>query len=211
MRFVGRLEEWNDDRGFGFVTPNGGGARAFVHIKAFEQRARRPAVGDLISYRPKPDALQRLNALQVRFVETTSPVQSRRKDWFPRKMAGGFFLAVVVAAAYLGKLPPFVALIYVAMSVITFFAYWLDKSAARANRWRTRENTLHVLALLGGWPGALIAQGRFRHKVRKESFLMAFWLTLVTNLVVVAWLLHTGKADSVIPWFLSIVSGAAVH
>ncbi|MCB1577615.1 MAG: cold shock domain-containing protein, partial [Xanthomonadales bacterium] len=53
MRFVGRIAEWNDEKGYGFVEPNGGGERAFVHVKAFERRNRRPADGDLISYEPK--------------------------------------------------------------------------------------------------------------------------------------------------------------
>ncbi|MCB1578653.1 MAG: cold shock domain-containing protein, partial [Xanthomonadales bacterium] len=53
MRFVGRIAEWNDEKGYGFVEPNGGGERAFVHVKAFERRVRRPADGDLISYEPK--------------------------------------------------------------------------------------------------------------------------------------------------------------
>ena len=65
MRFVGRIEEWRDDRGFGFVTPNGGGARAFAHIKAFESKGRRPLVGDLISYEAVADDRRRLNALRI--------------------------------------------------------------------------------------------------------------------------------------------------
>src|SRR3546814_7859726 len=50
MRLAGRISDWNDDKGYGFVTPNGGGDRAFVHIKAFQSGSRRPVDGDLISY-----------------------------------------------------------------------------------------------------------------------------------------------------------------
>jgi cold shock CspA family protein len=67
MRYLGRLHEWNDDKGFGFVTPNGGGTRAFVHIKAFERATRRPVLGDLLSYELTSDSKGRSNAAQVRF------------------------------------------------------------------------------------------------------------------------------------------------
>ena len=48
MKLQGKILNWNDDKGFGFVEPNGGGQRAFVHIKAFKNNARRPVNGDII-------------------------------------------------------------------------------------------------------------------------------------------------------------------
>jgi uncharacterized membrane protein YsdA (DUF1294 family) len=53
---------------------------------------------------------------------------------------------------------PIIAAVYGLMSLITFVVYYLDKRAARLGRPRTPEATLHVLELLGGWPGALLAQ-----------------------------------------------------
>jgi cold shock CspA family protein len=50
MRYQGRISEWKDDRGFGFVLPNGGGAKVFIHISSFSRRDRRPAVGSLVTY-----------------------------------------------------------------------------------------------------------------------------------------------------------------
>ena len=77
---------------------------------------------------------------------------------------------------------------YVVMSTITFIVYTIDKSAAQFGRWRTREATLHLLALAGGWPGALAAQQVLRHKSRKRSFRVVFWLTVVLNGAALAWL-----------------------
>ena len=54
-------------------------------------------------------------------------------------------------------------------------AYWRDKRAAEAGRSRLPESTLHLLALLGGWPGAFLAQRMFRHKTAKLSFQFVFW------------------------------------
>lgn len=44
MRYQGKITDWKDDKGFGFVTPNGGGPRVFVHIKSFSSRQRRRSV-----------------------------------------------------------------------------------------------------------------------------------------------------------------------
>lgn len=78
-------------------------------------------------------------------------------------------------------------LAYGIMSVVAYAAYARDKSAARRSRRRTPERTLHLMALLGGWPGALLAQRRLRHKSSKTSFLVSFWLTVALNLALLAW------------------------
>jgi uncharacterized membrane protein YsdA (DUF1294 family) len=82
-----------------------------------------------------------------------------------------------------------VAGLYLVMSAVTFAVYAWDKSAARQQRWRTPEATLHLLALLGGWPGAIVAQRTLRHKTRKQPFRAIFWLTVVANCVATVWLL----------------------
>jgi uncharacterized membrane protein YsdA (DUF1294 family) len=76
---------------------------------------------------------------------------------------------------------------YGLLSVVTFTTYGADKSAAVNGRWRTSESTLHLLALAGGWPGALAGQRVFRHKTRKQPFRAIFWLTVAVNCAVLAW------------------------
>ena len=78
-----------------------------------------------------------------------------------------------------------VALAYLPPSLICYAAYALDKSAARRQGRRMPERTLHLLALLGGWPGAWIAQRRLRHKTNKPRFLLVFWLTVLLNVAAV--------------------------
>ncbi|MCY1358785.1 hypothetical protein D9M69_453280 [compost metagenome] len=80
-----------------------------------------------------------------------------------------------------GLLWPLLA--YPLLSVVSFALYWQDKHRAQTRSWRTPEKTLHVIELLGGWPGALIAQQVFRHKTRKLSFQLVFWVIVVAHQV----------------------------
>lgn len=68
-----------------------------------------------------------------------------------------------------------VGAVYLVMSVVTFVAYWKDKVAATKGAWRTPEKTLHKLELMGGWPGALVAQKVLRHKTRDIGYRRVFW------------------------------------
>lgn len=70
---------------------------------------------------------------------------------------------------------------YGLFSLASFVQYWHDKGRARQGGWRTPESTLQVTALLGGWPGALLAQQVFRHKTRKLAFQLPFWLLVLAH------------------------------
>ena len=105
------------------------------------------------------------------------------------------FFGLVSTSVLLGRLPPAVLILYVGMSLVTYLIYYLDKSAARSGRWRTKESSLHLLALLGGWPGAMVAQQRLRHKSRKQPFRFIFWLTVIANLGALIWLYTAEGAE----------------
>lgn len=93
------------------------------------------------------------------------------------------FMVVYLAVSILWRPPLVLAAVYAGASVVTFFAYAFDKSAAQRGAWRTSESTLHFLALAGGWPGALLAQQWLRHKSAKAEFRVVFWGTVVVNVV----------------------------
>jgi uncharacterized membrane protein YsdA (DUF1294 family) len=76
---------------------------------------------------------------------------------------------------------PIIAVVYGLMSLFTFLFYFIDKRAARLSRPRTSEATLHVLELLGGWPGALLAQRLIRHKNAKVGYQVVFWLIVAVH------------------------------
>jgi uncharacterized membrane protein YsdA (DUF1294 family) len=83
---------------------------------------------------------------------------------------------MIATAVYLG--------LVLVMSLVCFVAYGWDKGRAADDAHRVPEQTLHILALLGGWPGALLGQRHFRHKTKKLSFLIVFWCVVVLHVAI---------------------------
>jgi uncharacterized membrane protein YsdA (DUF1294 family)/cold shock CspA family protein len=196
VRFQGRISEWRDDRGFGFITPNGGGEKVFVHIKSFSREGRRPVQEDRVNYTVERDDRGRLRAASVAYVVTPKVPRPSGKSAAPVLVAAAVaFVLLVVALVVTGRLPQVIAIVYLVMSILTFGAYAFDKAAARAGGWRTPESTLQALGLFGGWPGALLAQQLLRHKSKKASFIAVFWFSAAANVAAFLWLLTpSGKA-----------------
>ncbi len=93
------------------------------------------------------------------------------------------FLVVFVVTALVWRVPVWVAGLYLIMSVACFITYAVDKSAAVAGRRRISEDALIFFGLVGGWPGAIIAQQVLRHKSIKAEFRSSFWGSVVVNVV----------------------------
>jgi uncharacterized membrane protein YsdA (DUF1294 family) len=72
-----------------------------------------------------------------------------------------------------------------AMSLVCFITYGLDKRQAINGGRRVSERTLHLMAFLGGWPGALMGQRYFRHKTQKVKFRIVFWIVVVLHICIV--------------------------
>jgi cold shock CspA family protein len=97
MRFDGKLEKWNDDRGFGFIAPARGGDQVFVHISAFPRDGQRPKLGELLSFEVEPAGDGKRRAVNVqrpgrREVSSTPPPAHRRSE----RRTGTTFLSRVV-------------------------------------------------------------------------------------------------------------------
>ena len=187
MRFEGTLTSWNDDRGFGQIESSQGGEPIFVHVSAWPRGSNRPQLGHLVTFEvelgPKGKRAKNVQPLRVR----RQPRQSARAGRAQWGTATLFvipaFLAVYVVVAAVWRLPLWVAGLYVGLSAAAFIVYAADKSAASNGGWRTPESTLHLLALSGGWPGALLAQQVLRHKSTKQPFRKVFWVTALLNVI----------------------------
>lgn len=181
----GVLADWNDDRGFGFIAPAAGGPRVFAHVSAFP-RGRRPTQGCSVTYIEVRDERNRPRASAVRYQSDRPSGRSPSGVAVAIPIAALFFTLLVGLFA-LEEIPALLLAAYLVFSGGAFAMYGIDKSAAEHGDWRTPESTLHVLAMLGGWPGALIARQFFRHKTVKREFLVAFWVTVIVNCAALAW------------------------
>ena len=194
LRHRGQITNWNDKRGFGFITQSSDGEEVFVHVSAFINRNRRPKGNETVTYHAKPDARGRKQAFRVWFAdEATNTARSGNGSFVNATVYAtafaGLFITGVAGLTLVGKLPFLVFVLYSSASLVAFMTYAWDKTAAQKARWRTAERTLHLLGLVGGWPGALVARHLFRHKSKKKSFTTAFWGTVVLNSIVLVWFL----------------------
>lgn len=195
MRYQGRITTWKDDKGFGFITPNGGGEQVFVHISSLSNRQGRPKGNELVTYELTVDGMGRSQAKAVAFIAAHRTANKSQGRGNLAPIFAVCFMLFVLAAVVSGRLPSAVLGLYLATSVLAFVAYALDKSAAKRDQWRTQESTLHLFALLGGWPGALAAQRLLRHKSAKVSFQATFWATVLLNCGALGWLLSPSGAE----------------
>ena len=193
MDHRGLLTAWSDEKGFGFITPAIGGERVFAHISAYAGQGR-PSQNREVRFSLTEDAQGRGRAAQFQYTGIGRLGASVGAGaWLALLIAAGVIGGLSVAA-YFGHLPLALPAVYGVMSLVCVLLYALDKAAATAGRRRIPEKRLHMVELLGGWPGALVGQRVFRHKTRKRGYQFAFCLCIVLNLGALAWLLVCPEA-----------------
>lgn len=195
MRTKGKIVSWNESKGYGFILPLTGGKQVFLHITALSNRGRIPEIGQVVTYSISADKQGRPCAANATLAGDRIQENKTKKTGAISILLGIIFIGIVGLSVLSGKLPFIILVLYIALSLLTFLAYALDKSAAKRGAWRTQESTLHLFALAGGWPGALIAQQKLRHKSKKESFRFVFWVTVLLNVGVFVWLFTTTGAE----------------
>lgn len=199
MRQQGTISTWKDESGFGFITPDEGGRQVFFHVSTFSNKRSRPCVNDRVTFDLRVDAKGRPNAQNVSYINSgskttapTAPLDTPFETGHSKSavLFAAIFLLILGVVVLMGNLSIAVLGFYLVLSVITFFLYERDKYAARQRQWRTQESTLHLCSLMGGWPGALIAQKMFHHKHKKQSFQVMSWFTVLLNLVLLLFMMY---------------------
>lgn len=121
-----------------------------------------------------------------------------------------FIVIVLLSISYLLGLTPLLVLAIYVIGLLTFAAYAQDKRAAQNGNWRVSERTLHIFSILCGWPGAIIAQQKLRHKTKKTGFRVAFWFTVLVNSGALAWI-HTSEGSADLRMYLSKMEGLVIN
>jgi uncharacterized membrane protein YsdA (DUF1294 family)/cold shock CspA family protein len=204
MRTQGKITHWNEEKGYGFIVPSSGAKQVFVHIRAFKNRQKPPQLNQLVSFAMSTDKQGRPCAVRVTRAGEKSPREIKRNDGMLMILMAVCFIVIVGVSVLVTDMPVHVLIVYMAASLLAYVVYAMDKSAAQRNAWRTKESTLHLLSLLGGWPGALIAQKMLRHKSRKVEFRIMFWLTVVLNVGFYVWL-FTPTGAEMLRWLVDAV------
>tara|TARA_R110000803_G_scaffold19733_1_gene51411 strand:+ start:1225 stop:1827 length:603 start_codon:yes stop_codon:yes gene_type:complete len=186
MRREGRLVEWYADRGFGFLAPDDGGPNVFLHIKSLPKTDKRLDIGQAYAFDAVLDPTGRERAENA--VPITEPVVVEKRPvssylrHLPPFLVIAAFIGIVVSVASVIPVSTNWYIIYGVASFGCIIGYWIDKNAAIRKSWRISETVLLLLGLVGGWPGAIVAQEVFRHKTRKGTFRYLFWMTVAINM-----------------------------
>ena len=187
--YEGIIKSWLNDKGFGFIQPNEGGKDIFIHIRDLKHENYQPIVGDKIIYKISSDKNGKLRASDAfikgqRINNKEKPIKKTKTiqlNLLPRLILAiiPFILSGILIKQHNIYTPLFA---YLFFSPLTFLFYAYDKSMALKDKWRISEATLHLLELVGGWPAALITQYTIRHKNKKQSFQITFWLIIILHL-----------------------------
>jgi Predicted membrane protein len=165
------------------------------HTITFLIRDLHPQINQVVTYAVSCDKQGRACATQATLTGNRFSQDKKRPNELLPVMGAAIFLFLVFIAVLTSNIPIIILTIYLVASLVAYVAYAMDKSAAKKGAWRTKENTLHLLSLIGGWPGAIFAQKKLRHKSKKVSFRAVFWVTVFLNCGLFAWFLTpTGSA-----------------
>ena len=75
----------------------------------------------------------------------------------------------------------YILIYFIAINLLSFILFYLDKRKAKKDKWRIKENTLHLTSFLGGAIGSIAAMFMFHHKTKKFKFCFITALALIFN------------------------------
>nr|WP_315465292.1 cold shock and DUF1294 domain-containing protein [uncultured Rhodoferax sp.] len=208
MKKQGKVVRWDDQRAFGFIRCNATSQDIFFHIRDCVGGLS-PPINSAVEFEeihmggkgPRAMAVRAMQAYPhmpaARHDRQRNPAKSRHSHGAHRRPASqdgpapsavgiGSLTLIWLVSLVWGTLQQRIPLYTLAgafgINALTFFVYWVDKHAARNGQWRTKEDTLHLFGVAGGWPAARLAQQVLRHKTIKPGFQAMYWLTVWLHL-----------------------------
>lgn len=76
------------------------------------------------------------------------------------------------------------------INFITFIVYGIDKYKARKGKWRISENSLLLLAVIGGSIGAWLGIKIWHHKTMHKKFCYGIPLVILVQVAILIYFLH---------------------
>ena len=73
----------------------------------------------------------------------------------------------------------------IALNIVTFFVYGIDKWKAKQGSWRISEATLLSLAVIGGSIGALLGMQVWHHKTMHKKFKYGLPMILLVQIALI--------------------------
>ena len=186
--YVGKVVRWNEEEKSGYIKVKSIKARVFFPQSAFVFRDKSPANHQQVSFV--------LGRRRGEWVATRVIPQGYELGWadrespssgtilgggFSESLLGGTFILLFLAAVSFISLP--LAAAYLLASCLLLILYRTDKRSAQSGRTRVPDGVLHLLAMLGGWSGGLLAQMRYQQHTANIRFVRAFWFSVALNAV----------------------------
>ena len=218
----GTVVRWDSEKAFGFIRCPDIPADVFFHLRDFSGAAK-PSEGLRVMFQDihvggkgprglsvEPARNSIVNApsapaplpVEAPLLPASRPAARSSSRWQKRREERPLWIGLSLIGCWLvlwlvgigmGRFPWIVLTAVVLVNLATFYMYWRDKDAAVQETRRVPEEHLHVLAVIGGWPGAWFAQQILRHKTVKQPFRSIYWGTVALNIAaLLGWILWKG-------------------
>ncbi len=179
MDMIGTISEWDAEKGQGFITVSGQPKRIFFQLADVSRKGHSPKVDEYVRFHVTKDVYGSIRATDIE-TPTSFNFSSAIAVWFA---------SVLCASVYLFEYSLIATVFYFLVSAITYAIYAFDKSAEQHGGWRIPLFSLYFLSLIGGWPGALLAQGFLYYRYHDDLFKVLLWFTALANFTLYCWTL----------------------
>jgi uncharacterized membrane protein YsdA (DUF1294 family) len=197
VKLTARITEWDVARDRGHIKFER--HRVPIRGQDFLIRHKRPEVGDVVEFRISRDPAEGLCAVEVEHLN-----EGARIRWWHLAVILPFLVTPLYALSQVLRSSdwPIAGGYLFAVSVVSLLAYRFDKMYERKGRIGVSDSVFHTLALLGGWPGAFIAQRKYAPS-RGIGFHVFFWMiVLLHHLVAIEYLRGWVGLNTINLWFM---------